>query len=142
MYRGAVVVPELAFVRGVWRGPCARPDVWIVVAGGEDAPSAPHLAAARDLVARWDEVERAIRGYLRALLPDGRVPVQRRTNEAFAARDCGFEGELCYQALSVSDPDLPARAILAFYTGEPDGYATYELVLDGGVPTSIRCYAS
>lgn len=111
----------------------------LLVAGNEDAPHPAHLAAARALVARWDEVERAVREYLLELV---HVRLDARPNEGFAAEDCGFEGELFYEALAVTDPEQPSRARLIFYTGHPDGYVTYELTLEEGLPASIRSYCS
>jgi len=133
---------ELTWIakRGAW---CARWEgLGLVVAGGEDAPSSAHTATLADLVARWPEVRRAIAAFAAGLGPDGRVELLPRGGEYFPAGTCGFDGELGYLAIRVTDPEQPTRARVVFDTGLPDGYALYEAVLEAGRPVRITASAS
>jgi hypothetical protein len=134
---------ELTFARGgVWSAGWVAEGVRIAVAGSHDAPHPALAATLRDLVERWAEVRRAIEAFAAAMPPDDRVPLQPPLDGAFRAHDCGFDGRLRYETIAVTAPDAPSRATVTFYTGEPDGYATFEVVLDAGHPLAISAFAS
>jgi hypothetical protein len=42
----------------------------------------------------------------------------------------------------VTAPDAPGRVEVTFYTGYPDGYATYRVVLEDGRPVRVTAFAS
>jgi hypothetical protein len=130
--------------QGVWRAtlPDASAPIVVVVAGTTEAPHPALALAAQDLVERWADVQRAIATFVRALAPDARVPLVPSDGWCFAAGDCGFDHELRYQAIDVTDLEAPTRALVTFYTGLPDGYATYEVELDRGLPIAITAFAS
>lgn len=134
---------ELVFrPEGVWRGYWAEEKVGVEVGGTEEAPTGSLMATLGDVIARWAEVKQAIAAFVRGLAPDHHVPLDPPSHGGFAARSCGFDGDLVFQSIDVTTPDAPRRVVVTFYTGYPDGYATYALVLDGGAPTEISAYAS
>ena len=79
---------------------------------------------------------------MRALAADTRIPLETDPHWCFNARDCGFDGQLFYQTIAVTDRDAPTRASVTFYTGLPDGYATYRVMLESGQPLSITAFPS
>jgi hypothetical protein len=126
-----------------WRATWEHVSVGVLVAGSDDAPHPVLLATARDVIDRWDDIEREIEAFLHLLVEDdGRVELDPPKGEYFAARDCGFEGRLFFQAISVLDEEAPRSALVTFYTGYPDGYATFELRLEDGIPGPVSAYAS
>jgi hypothetical protein len=115
----------------------------VAVVGNDEGPHPANLAALEDLVNRWPEVKRAIEAYLRSLVPDGRVPLEGgSTDWHFGASDCGFEGRLFYEVIAVIERLAPTQATVVFYTGYPDGYATYRVVLEAGRPIAISAYCA
>lgn len=128
--------------KGSWRGRWAAEKVGVDVGGTDEGPSAALLETLGEVIARWPELPRTIAAYVRALAPDHHVPLDPPTLGGFAARSCGFDGELVLQSISVTTPDAPRRVVVTFYTGYPDGYATYEVVLDGGTPVELSAFAS
>jgi hypothetical protein len=133
---------KLERVRGdEWR---TRTDdgVYAVVAGTEHAPDPELEATLRDLVSRWQEVRAAIEAFAAALPASARIPLQPPLSGAFGAGDCGFDGELHFQSIAVRCRDAPSRATVTFYTGLPDGYATFEVALENGRPVAIEAFAS
>jgi hypothetical protein len=125
---------------GVWRARWEK--LTVEIGGTTEAPDAACLATLGDVVARWTEVRQTIAAYCRGLAPEHHVPLDPASVGGFAARSCGFHDELYYESLAVPDPGAPGRVEVTFYTGYPDGYATYEIVLDGGVPTALSAFAS
>lgn len=113
-----------------------------MVAGADASPNPTHEATLRALVDRWPEVKRAIARFAAELSPDHHVPLDPPTLGGFAAKDCGFDQELYFETIIVTDVDAPERARVTFYTGYPDGYATFETVLVAGKPTAITAFAS
>lgn len=120
--------------------PAAR--VRLYVAGDAAAPSPPHRETLRDLVERWADVRATIEAWLRALPPDGRVELRGRGGEGFRVASCGFDEPFQADSVAVVDAAAPERARVLFCTGLPDGYVTYELVLDAGVPVAIDAFCS
>lgn len=134
---------ELAFrAPGTWRAYWAEEKVRVAVAGTNDSPAAPLLATLCDVIARWSELKQSVATFARGLAAEHHVPLDPATLGGFAARSCGFDGELVFDSITVTDPDAPHRAVATFYTGEPDGYASYAVVLDRGEPRSIGAFAS
>ena len=134
---------DLAFrPDGTWRGRWNAQKLFITVAGSQDAPIATLLATLRDVISRWSEVQQTIAAFARALASDEHVPLEPRALGGFAARSCGFDQELEFSSIAVTDASSPHRVLVTFYTGYPDGYATFEVVLDHGAPTSISAFAS
>jgi len=127
---------------GTWRGSWKEEKLRVTVAGTSDGPAPALLATLGQLVSRWAEVKQAIAAYTRALAPDHHVPLDPPTLGGFAARSCGFAGAHAFESLTVLWPEAPERAVATFYTGEPDGYATFEVVLERGLPTAISAFAS
>jgi hypothetical protein len=127
---------------GSWRGRWAAKKVGAEVSVTDEAPDAALLQTLIDVIGRWTEIEQAIAAFVRALAPDHHVPLDPATVGGFAARRCGFDGDLVFESISVTTREAPRRAEVTFYTGYPDGYATYEVVLDGGTPTAISAFAS
>lgn len=125
-----------------WRGYWAAEKVRVAVGGTEEAPTASLLATLRDVVSRWPEVRETIATFARGLAPDHHVPLDPPTRGGFAARSCGFDGDLVFESIAVTAPDSPHRVVTTFYTGYPDGYATYEVVLEHGSPIEISAFAS
>lgn len=125
-----------------WRGRWEAHGLWVGVAGDEAAPFPAHAAALHDLVDRFPEVLKALDAFLAALPPDHIVPLQAG-NGGFAVRNCGFQdGNTGYLYLSVMDLDHPTRAELGFSTGLPDGYVTFEVILESGRPVSLSAFPS
>ncbi|MDQ3037906.1 MAG: hypothetical protein M3Y87_36260 [Myxococcota bacterium] len=129
--------------RGTWSAKWTERDLGVDVAGSEDAPHPAHVSTLAALVERWPDVERAIESFAVALLPDGRVPLEPASRGGFAAKDCGFDGPWrCYVAILVTAPDAPRHAEVLFYTGLPDGYVNFRVVLDDGRPIAIHAFTS
>ncbi|MCB9560735.1 MAG: hypothetical protein H6709_20670 [Kofleriaceae bacterium] len=133
---------ELTFRGGEWRGRWAEEKVRIAVGGAETAPAGALVATLHDVVTRWAEVKQTIAAYTRGLAPDHHVPLDRAHHGGFAARSCGFDGDHVFESIAVTHDDAPRRVVATFYTGYPDGYATFAVVLDDGTPTSISAFAS
>jgi hypothetical protein len=128
--------------RSEWHGEIPSENLGLVVAGNDDSPD-PTLAATMDDVVRlWPEVRSAIETFVRALAADTRIPLETDSTWCFRARDCGFDGQLSYQTIAVTDCEAPTRASVTFYTGHPDGYATYRVMLESGQPLSITAFPS
>jgi hypothetical protein len=128
--------------RSEWHAEVPGENLGLVVAGSEDSPEPALVATMNDVVRRWPEVRSAIETFVRALAADARVPLETDADWCFRAGDCGFDGELSYQTIVVADRDAPTRASVTFYTGLPDGYATYRVLLESGQPLSITAFAS
>jgi hypothetical protein len=127
---------------GVWRAYWAEEKVIVEVDGTEEAPTGSLMATLADLIARWTEVKRTIAAFVRGLTPDHHVPLDPPTIGGFAARSCGFDEDLVFASIGVTTRDAPHRAEVTFYTGYPDGYATYAIVLEGETPIEISAFAS
>jgi hypothetical protein len=125
---------------GIWRSRWTAEKLFIVVGGTEEAPSAPLVDTLRDVVTRWTEVKETIATFVRGLASEHHVPLDPASIGGFAARSCGFDQPLTFESISVDE--VPHRVSATFYTGYPDGYATYELILEHGVPTKISAFAS
>ena len=125
-----------------WRGMWREEKVRLAVAGPKEAPNPALLATLRALVASWPDIKRSIAEFARALGPDDHVPLDPPTLGGFAAVSCGFDGELTFESITVLDPADPTRAMVSFYTGYPDGYATFEVTLVGGKPAAIGAFAA
>lgn len=130
---------ELVFRRDRWHARWAAEKVGVSVEGTEAGPSAALLATLHDAIARWPELRQAIATFVRGLAPDHHVPLDPPTLGGFAARSCGFGAELAFESITVTAADHVA---VTFYTGYPDGYATYEVVLEHGTPTAVSAFAS
>jgi hypothetical protein len=134
---------ELAFLgQQRWRGYWAAEKVRIAVGGTEEAPSPSLLATLGDVISRWAELKQTIATFARGLEADHHVPLDPPTLGGFAAGSCGFDGELVFESIAVTAVDSPDRVVTTFYTGYPDGYATFEVVLDRGSPAAISAFAS
>jgi hypothetical protein len=118
----------------MWREEKVR----VAVVGTDAAPHPPSVVTLREVVRRWPPIKRAIAGYVRGLAPDHHVPLDPPTRGGFAARSCCFDEELCFESLSVGEDGVR----VTFYTGYPDGYATFEVTLDDFEPTAISAFAS
>ena len=128
--------------RGSWQSELAGENLGLVVAGNDESPDAALVATVEALTGTWPEVRSAIHAFVRALAPDARVPLEPNDDWCFRASDCGFDGELRFQAIAATEREAPTRASVTFYTGLPDGYATYRVVLEQGRPVSISAFAS
>jgi hypothetical protein len=127
---------------GAWRGYWHTEKLFIAVSGTEEAPAAPLVGTLRDVVTRWTEVKDDIATFVRGLESGQHVPLDPATLGGFAVRSCGFDQPLTFQSLSVTSAELPHRVTVTFYTGYPDGYATYAVILEHGLPTEISAFAS
>ncbi len=119
---------------GSWEG------VRFIVAGDAGAPNAACLATLREMVERWAETKSAIRAFVRALPGETLVPLEGPYG-GFAARHCGFASERRWESVAVLDA-VTRSAHVTFYTGEPDGYVTYDVSWVDGQPDSITAYCS
>ena len=124
--------------RGFWRDQKVR----LVVAGTPDAPNPELEATLRAVMEGWQEVQRAIAELVTSLAADDHVPLEPASRGGFAAGSCGFDGALAFESISVVEPGEPGRVEITFYTGYPDGYATYRVVLVDGQPIRITAFAS
>lgn len=130
---------ELVFRgKGMWRAHWREEKLRIAVAGTEDAPDAALMDTLRDLVSRWSELELSIAAFVRGLDGQHHVPLDPAEIGGFAAKDCGFGEELAFDSMSVT---APQRATVTFYTGYPDGYAAFKVMLEHGAPVTISAYA-
>ena len=130
----------LSYRAGAWHGkfPWGQRKLYALVAGDESAPDPSLEPTLWRVVERWDESARAIEAFAASLLPDGRVRLDRREGEWFAARNCGFEGgRIYFDGVSVVSRERPSQAVVGFVTGEPDGYVSYVAILDGDQPIEI-----
>lgn len=127
---------------GTWHAFWSEPRIRILVAGDAAAPDAACIATLASLVDAWARTVEVIAAYLRALPPETRVVLEASDWGAFAAGDCGFFEELRFEAIVVNDTSATARASITFYTGFPDGYATYRIVLESGAPVALTAFAS
>jgi hypothetical protein len=128
--------------KGLWRGRWTTEKLFVAVGGTEEAPAAPLVETLRDVVTRWADVKEIIATFVRGLATGHHVPLDPSTIGGFAARSCGFDQPLTFQSISVESPELPHRVRVTFYTGYPDGYATYAVILDHGVPIEVTAFAS
>lgn len=126
----------------VWRGYWAAEKLSVAIVGDELAPVPAALATVGALIARWAGVTADIAAFARALDGQHHVALDPASRGGFAARTCGFDQPLAFESLSVKSADAPARAVATFYTGFPDGYASYAVTLDGGTPVAISAFAS
>jgi len=125
----------LAYRHGTWddRFPWGGRQLYVTVAGSEAAPDRALEATAQALVSRFDEVAREVEAFAVALVPEGRVRMDRRENEGFRARICGFApGEFWFDGVRALDVEHPARALVSFVTGYPDGHVSYVAVFEEG----------
>ena len=113
----------------------------VVVAGREDAPDEACRATLDDIVDRWDAVKASILAFVRGLPSDAFVRLEG-VQGGFVVSDCGFEGELFFASVSVTDVERSGRAEVTFYTGFPDGYVTFELGLEGDALTDLKAFCS
>jgi hypothetical protein len=127
---------------GTWRAYWSSEKLIIAVGGTDDAPEAQLVDTLRDVVTRWTEVKENIATFVRGLESGHHVPLDPSSHGGFAARSCGFDQPLTFESISVESAELPHRVVATFYTGYPDGYATYAVILDDGVPTEISAFAS
>jgi len=124
--------------RGFWRDAKVR----LVVAGTQDAPHPELEATLRGITDAWPDVQRTISEFVAALATSDHVPLEPATLGGFAARNCGFDGALSFESIFVTDPEAPGRVEVTFYTGYPDGYASYRVVLEDGRPVRVTAFAS
>lgn len=116
--------------------------VRLVAAGDAQGPSVPHETALWALADRFEELTRAVEAYLAALPLDTPVPLEGNESWKFAAESCGFrEGWFRYQTLWVCE-EQPSTASLTLYTGQPDGYANFEITLEEGRPIQVSAFCS
>jgi hypothetical protein len=125
-----------------WRSFWRDAKVQLAVAGTQEAPHPELEATLRGVTAAWPDVQRTIAEFVAALAGSEHVPLEPATLGGFAARTCGFEGALSFESISVTAPDAPGRVEVTFYTGYPDGYATYRVVLEDGRPVRVTAFAS
>jgi len=128
--------------QGVWRSRWVAEQVFVVTAGTEEAPAPALMATLRGVVFGWSEFKQRIAGFAAALAADTHVPLDPASNGGFAARSCGFDQPLFFESIAVPDIDAPGRVTATFYTGYPDGYATYKVVVEDGTPTTWSAFAS
>ncbi|HVK88217.1 MAG TPA: hypothetical protein VM513_29055 [Kofleriaceae bacterium] len=128
--------------KGLWRTRWTEEQLFIAVGGTEAAPAAPLVDTLRDVVTRWGQVKETIATFVRGLASGHHVPLDPSSLGGFAARSCGFDQPLSFESISVKFPELPHRVVVTFYTGYPDGYATYAVTIDNGVPTAVSAFAS
>src|SRR5688572_25187625 len=100
--------------RSEWHGEIPGEKLGLVVAGNEDSPEPACATTMNDLVRRWPEVRSAIETFVRALAADARVPLETDSTWCFHARDCGFDGQLFYETIAVTDCEAPTRASVTF----------------------------
>lgn len=125
-----------------WRDYWREAKVGLVVAGDAQGPDPALEATMQQVVDRWDAVKRTVSEYVAALAADEHVALEPASLGGFAAGNCGFDGELFFESISVIALDEPTRVELTFYTGYPDGYATYCVVLVDGRPVEVTSFAS
>jgi hypothetical protein len=128
--------------KGLWQTRWREQDLFVSVGGTEEVPDPALIDTLRDVVNRWTEVKETIAAFARGLASGHHVPLTPATIGGFAARSCGFEQPLSFESISVESPEHPHRVRVTFYTGFPDGYATYAVILDHGVPTEVSAFAS
>lgn len=133
---------QLSFRKGTWRTRWTEEKLFIIVGGTEEAPDDSRLATLGDVVATWPKVQQTIATYVRGLAANHHVPLDPPTRGGFAADTCGFDSNPAFVSITVADPDSPNRVVVTFYTGYPDGYATYAVTLDHGTPTAVSAFAS
>jgi len=128
--------------KGIWRAYWPAEEVSVEVIGTEEAPAPTLMDTLRDVITRWTAVKEDIATFVRGLDTGHHVPLDPPTIGGFAARSCGFDQPFTFQSVSVESTELPHRVVVTFYTGYPDGYASYAMILDHGVPTEVSAYAS
>lgn len=128
--------------RGRWYTRWPEERLGLILGGSASGPDPRLQATLEDVLARWPVVKAEISGFAASLTAGHHIPLDPPSLGGFDARTCGFGGELWYLAIAVPDPAAPTRVEVTFYTGEPDGYATYIAVLVDGRPTAITAFAS
>lgn len=121
---------------GVWFGKTDG-GIYLRVAGTEDAPYPVLAPRFWHLVDHLDETMETIAAHVASLPPDTRIPFEHKPKEAIGARICGFQGPIWCLAVAVVEPAASASATIEFITGEPDGYVSFGIELDDGVPGAI-----
>ena len=83
----------------------------VSVGGTEEAPTDSLMATLVDVIVRWAEVKQTIAAFARALAPDHHVPLDPPIHGGFAARNCGFDGDLVFQSIDARQrsPDRDQR---------------------------------
>lgn len=127
---------------GRWFTRWREEELFLYVAGPDEAPDAGLVAALQAVVDRWPEVRAQVTRFAAALAPDAHIPLEPASWGGFRAGDCGFQGKLWFGSISAPDPAQPARVEVTFSTGEPDGYASFRAELIDGVITGITAFAS
>jgi hypothetical protein len=94
------------------------------------------------VIARWPTHQAAVATFVRGLAADAHVPLDPASRGGFAAGSCGFDEQLAFSSIAVPRLDAPTRVVITFSTGYPDGYATYAVTLDRGVPVAIHAFAA
>ncbi len=125
-----------------WRAYWRDAKVRLVVAGTADAPHPGLEATVRAVTDAWADVQRMISAFVASLDASHHVPLEPASRGGFAAGSCGFDGELTFESISATQADAPTRVELTFYTGYPDGYATFRVVLEHGEPVALTAFAS
>jgi hypothetical protein len=136
--------PDRFELRGpsCWRSRWRAQKISLEIGGTEAAPDPALEATMRRVVESWPEHQQRIAEFLRALAPGDHVPLEPASLGGFAAKSCGFDGKLFYQSIAAPDRDAPDQVEVILYTGEPDGYATYRVVLIDGRPVRVTAFAS
>ncbi len=127
---------------GVWRSRWKEEQLFIVVGGTDEAPAPALMETLRRVVFHWSDVKGTIATYVRGLAGGEHVPLDPAKNGGFAAASCGFDQPLSFESILVESIDAPTRVAVTFYTGYPDGYATYKVTLENGVPIGVGAFAS
>lgn len=94
-----------------------------------------------DLVDRWDVTKDSVLAFVRALPAGSQIALEGGPG-GFGVRDCAFDGEVFFSCLFVTNIEAPRRATLTFYTGFPDGYVTFELVIEEGELTGLKAFCA
>jgi hypothetical protein len=97
------------------------------------------LATLHETVAGWRDLAATVARFVRDLDGEALVPLEPASLGGFSARTCGFQGELVFGSISVTDV---AHLRVTFCTGFPDGYVTFAVVIEDGVPVRVVAFAS
>jgi hypothetical protein len=128
--------------RGRWSARWREEKLGVVVAGDEHGPDPRHRATLGGVLTRWSEVKAEVARFAAALQPGDHVALDPPSLGGFDPSVCGFSGDLFFQAIAVDDPAAPDRVTVTFYTGYPDGYATYVATVVDGRAVGITAFAS